>query len=276
MTKESDTPQETEKTPQEIQDGINKFYSDCREIGLDSNLSLKEKVEAMKEKFAELGDGNRGDAQCISSEKYLNEKGPFDDEGRARADYPDHLGFNMENGRAPEPISRDNPMQDSVDRYGSHEGTFVAGIENGEPASFESRSLPNIENPDSYHSYKVDNGRYFDAVDLVRNCDPENMEPTIDKINDMIDSINQEQGLDLDHIDSDDMKDMLEDYDDYQRDLANDIPEINPAEAPYGLSGEAAPWDSASGERLSDGGADQKWLPLTINDFEIMGIFKEI
>lgn len=46
-------------------------------------------------------------------------------------------------------------------------------------------------------------------------------------------------------------------------------------DAPYGLSGEAAPWDTASGERLSDGGADQKWLPLTVDDLEKMGIFKE-
>ena len=167
-------------------------------------------------------------------------------------------------------------MQDLVDRYGSLRGNFVAGIENGELASFESRSTPYIKNPESYHSYKVDNGRYCDAVDLVRNCDPENMEPSIDSINDMIDSINQEHALDLDYIDSDDMKDMLEHYDDYQRNLANDIPEIELAEALYGLSGEAAPWDSASGERLSDGGADQKWLPLTVNDFKRIGIFKEI
>ena len=30
-----------------------------------------------------------------------------------------------------------------------------------------------------------------------------------------------------------------------------------------------------SGERLSDGGADQKWLPLSVDDIEKMGIFKE-
>ena len=41
-------------------------------------------------------------------------------------------------------------MQDSVDRYGSPRGNFVAGIENGEPASFESRSTPYIKNPESY------------------------------------------------------------------------------------------------------------------------------
>lgn len=51
--------------------------------------------------------------------------------------------------------------------------------------------------------------------------------------------------------------------------------EFKVEDAPYGLSGEAAPWDTATGERLSDGGADQKWLPLTVDDFEKMGMFKE-
>ena len=149
-------------------------------------------------------------------------------------------------------------------------------MENGEPASFESRALPNVENPDSYHSYDVDNGRYCDAVDMVRDCTPDNMGETVDRINDMIDNINEEQGLDLDHIDEDDMKDMVAHYNDYLDNHYNDIPEISAEYAPYGLTGEAAPWENESGERLSDGGADQKWLPLTVDDFEKMGILKEI
>lgn len=44
---------------------------------------------------------------------------------------------------------------------------------------------------------------------------------------------------------------------------------------PYGLSGETAPWHTKSGEKLSDGGADKKWLPLSVDDFEKMGIFTE-
>lgn len=263
------------KSPSEIQEGIDKYYADCTEIGKNPDMTPSEKVDAMKEKFEDLGDGNRGDAQCIASDKYLDSKEPFRDNGRANVAYPDHQGFNMEEGKAPEAISRDNPMQDSVDRYGSSGGNFVAGMEDGEPASFESRALPNVENPDSYHSYDVDNGRYCDAIDMVRNCDPDNMQPTIDSINGMIDDINKEQGLDLDHIDSDDMKDMMAHYNDYQNNLARDIPEISIDDAPYGLSGEAAPWDTDSGERLSEGGADQKWLPLTVDDFENMGIFKE-
>lgn len=106
-------------------------------------------------------------------------------------------------------------------------------------------------------------------------CDPEDMQPTIDNINKMIDTINDEQGLDLAHIDSRDMEDMIKNYGDYQKNLVNDIPEIPVEDAPYGLSGEAAPWDTKSGERLSDGGADQKWLPLKVEDFEKIGIFKE-
>ena len=272
---EGESAAEVEKSPSEIQEGINDYYSACNEIGKNPDMTPAEKVDAMQEKFESLGDGNRGDAQCIASEKYLNAEEPFRDNGRANVDYPDHQGFNMEEGKGPEAISRDNPMQDSVDRYGASGGNFVAGMENGEPASFESRALPNIENPDSYHSYDVDNGRYCDAVDMVRNCDPDNMGETIDNINGMIDSINEEQGLDLDHIDSGDMKDMIAHYNDYQKNLANDIPEIPAEDTPYGLSGEATPWDTASGERLSDGGADQKWLPLTVDDFEKMGIFKE-
>lgn len=263
------------KSQNEIQEGITDYYSDCSEIGKNPDMTPAEKVDAMQEKFESLGDGNRGDAQCIASEKYLNSEEPFSDNGRANVDYPDHQGFNMEEGKEPKAISRDNPMQESVDRYGASGGNFVAGMENGEPTSFDSRALPNVENPDSYHTYDVDNGRYCDAIDMVRNCDPNNMDETIDGINEMIDSINEEQGLDLDHIDLDDLKDMLAHYNDYQNNIANDIPEISSDDAPYGLSGEAAPWDTSSGERLSEGGANQEWLPLTVDDFEKMGIFKE-
>ena len=79
---------------------------------------------------------------------------------------------------------------------------------------------------------------------MVRNCDPDNTQPTIDSINGMIDDINKEQGLDLDYIDSDDMKGMMAHYNEYQNSLSHDIPEISIDDAPYGLSGEAAPWDT--------------------------------
>lgn len=242
--KTTETADEEVKSPSEIQDGINNYYSDCAEIGKNPDMTPSEKVDAMQEKFESLGDGNRGDAQCIASEEYLDSKEPFKDDGRVNVDYPDHQGFNMEDGKAPEAISRDNPMQESVDRYGSAGGNFVAGMEDGKPASFESRALPNVENPDSYHSYDVDNSRYCDAIDMVRNCDPDNTQPTIDSINGMIDDINKEQGLDLDYIDSDDMKGMMAHYNEYQNSLSHDIPEISIDDAPYGLSGEAAPWDT--------------------------------
>ena len=251
------------------------YFSTCDEIGKNPDLSPSEKVAAMQEMYENLGDGNRRDVQCIASDKYLNADKPFRDNGSANPDYPIKQGFNMEEGKQPKAISRDNPMQDSVDRYGWSKGAFVSGMVNGESASFESRALAYIENPEAYHVYDVDNGRYCDAVDMVRNCDPNDMQPTIDNINKMIDTINDEQGLDLDHIDSEDMQYMIEHYELYQKNLANDIPEIPVEDAPYGLSGEAAPWDTKSGERLSDGGADQKWLPLSVNDFEKIGIFKE-
>lgn len=43
---------------------------------------------------------------------------------------------------------------------------------------------------------------------------------------------------------------------------------------PYGFSGEAVPWYTKSGEKLSDGGADPKWLPLSVDNFVNIGIFK--
>jgi hypothetical protein len=256
---------------------VNQYYSECNEIGKDPRLSAKEKVEAIQVKYKSLGDGNRADIQCVVSEKYLNEEQPFTDEGRTNIDYPDHQGFDMTEGKKPRPISRDNPIDDTVDRYGSSRGYFVSGMNNGEPEPFESRSLPYIPNPEAYHVYEVDSARYCDAIDLVRNCDPDNVEDAISAINSMIDAINVEhQDLGLEHVDQDDVKDLLAHYRDYEGYLAQDIPGVTIEDAPYGLTGTTAPWDTPSGERLSEGGADQKWLPLTVGDFEIMGIFKEV
>ena len=148
-------------------------------------------------------------------------------------------------------------------------------MENRNSASFESRALPNIENPEAYHSYDVDNENYCDAVDIVADATPETIDSSVDKMNDLIDKINTEQGADIDHIDSDDMKDMVAHYNDYLNNLQRDIPEVAPEDAKYGLSGNAAPWVNDSGETLSEGGADQKWLPLSVSDFETIGIFKE-
>lgn len=71
------------------------------------------------------------------------------------------------------------------------------------------------------------------------------------------------------------MEDMIRYYELYQNKLANDIPEIPFEDASLRIIGWAAPWHTKSGEKLSDGGADKKWLPLSVDDFEKMGIFTE-
>lgn len=256
------------------QDEISKqYYDKCNEIGKDEDLTPHEKVEKMQKEYYDLGDGNRKDIQCIASEKYLDSREPFRDDGRANPLYPEKQGFNMEKGV--QPISRENPMPDSIDRYGKSTGTFVAGMKEGESAPYNTRALPNMENPEAYHKYNVDSNHYFEAIDIVADTKPETIDQSVDKMNNMIDAINKENGTDIEHIASDDMKDMLADYTDYKNDLEKNFPEMSIEDAKYGLSGEAAAWINDRDEKLSNGGAEQEWLPMSVSDFNIIGVMEE-
>lgn len=256
------------------QDEISKqYYDKCNEIGKDEDLTPHEKVEKMQKEYYDLGDGNRKDIQCIASEKYLDSREPFRDDGRANPLYPEKQGFNIEKGI--QPISRENPMPDSIDRYGKSTGTFVAGMKEGESAPYNTRALPNMENPEAYHKYNVDSNHYFEAIDIVADTKPETIDQSVDKMNNMIDAINKENGTDIEHIASDDMKDMLADYTDYKNDLEKNFPEMSIEDAKYGLSGEAAAWISDRDEKLSNGGAEQEWLPMSVSDFNIIGVMEE-
>ena len=256
------------------QDEISKqYYDKCNEIGKDEDLTSHEKVEKMQKEYYNLGDGNRKDIQCIASEKYLDSREPFRDDGRANPLYPEKQGFNIEKGI--QPISRENPMPDSIDRYGKSTGTFVAGMKEGESAPYNTRALPNMENPEAYHKYNVDSNHYFEAIDIVADTKPETIDQSVDKMNNMIDAINKENGTDIEHIASDDMKDMLADYTDYKNDLEKNFPEMSIEDAKYGLSGEAAAWINDRDEKLSNGGAEQEWLPMSVSDFNIIGVMEE-
>lgn len=256
------------------QDEISKqYYDKCNEIGKDEDLTPHEKVEKMQKEYYDLGDGNRKDIQCIASEKYLDSREPFRDDGRANPLYPEKQGFNMEKGV--QPISRENPMPDSIDRYGKSTGTFVAGMKEGESAPYNTRALPNMENPEAYHKYNVDSNHYFEAIDIVADTKLETIDQSVKRMNNMIDAINKENGTDIEHIASDDMKDMLADYTDYKNDLEKNFPEMSIEDAKYGLSGEAAAWINDRDEKLSNGGAEQEWLPMSVSDFNIIGVMEE-
>lgn len=256
------------------QDEISKqYYDKCNEIGKDEDLTPHEKVEKMQKEYYDLGDGNRKDIQCIASEKYLDSREPFRDDGRANPLYPEKQGFNIEKGI--QPISRENPMPDSIDRYGKSTGTFVAGMKEGESAPYNTRALPNMENPEAYHKYNVDSNHYFEAIDIVADTKLETIDQSVKRMNNMIDAINKENGTDIEHIASDDMKDMLADYTDYKNDLEKNFPEMSIEDAKYGLSGEAAAWINDRDEKLSNGGAEQEWLPMSVSDFNIIGVMEE-
>lgn len=256
------------------QDEISKqYYDKCNEIGKDEDLTPHEKVEKMQKEYYDLGDGNRKDIQCIASEKYLDSREPFRDDGRANPLYPEKQGFNIEKGI--QPISRENPMPDSIDRYGKSTGTFVAGMKEGESAPYNTRALPNMENPEAYHKYNVDSNHYFEAIDIVADTKLETIDQSVKRMNNMIDAINKENGTDIEYIASDDMKDMLADYTDYKNDLEKNFPEMSIEDAKYGLSGEAAAWINDRDEKLSNGGAEQEWLPMSVSDFNIIGVMEE-
>lgn len=249
------------------------YYDKCNEIGKDEDLTPHEKVDKMQKEYYDLGDGNRKDIQCIASEKYLDSKEPFRDDGRANPLYPEKQGFNMEKGV--QPISRENPMSEAIDRYGESTGAFVAGMKDGESAPFNTRALPNIENLEAYHKYNVDNNHYFEAIDIVADTKPETIDQSVDKMNNMIDTINDEKSTNISHVDSDDMEEFMNIYNRYKENLTEEFPEISTEDAKYGLSGEAAPWVNEQEEQLSEGGANQEWIPMRVVDFKRIGVFEE-
>ena len=256
------------------QDEISKqYYDKCNEIDKDEDLTPHEKVEKMQKEYYDLGDGNRKDIQCIASEKYLDSKEPFRDDGRANPLYPEKQGFNMEKGV--QPISQENPMSEAIDRYGESTGTFVSGMKDGESAPFNTRALPNIENPEAYHKYNVDNNHYFEAIDIVTDAKNEIIDQSVDKMNNMIDTINDEKSTNISHVDSDDMEEFMNIYNRYKENLTEEFPEISTEDAKYGLSGEAAPWVNEQEEQLSEGGANQEWIPMRVVDFKRIGVFEE-
>lgn len=56
-----------------------------------------------------------------------------------------------------------------IDRYGSPDGRYVSPINNNKPYPYEERSLPYIENPSSYHMYKVE-GDLKKIQEYISNC----------------------------------------------------------------------------------------------------------
>ncbi|HCC34867.1 MAG TPA: hypothetical protein DEQ02_04250 [Ruminococcaceae bacterium] len=57
---------------------------------------------------------------------------------------------------------------DSWDRFGDNEGRYVSPIEDGSSYPFDSRSLPQVENPNEYHRYTVTRD-FSELPDAIRN-----------------------------------------------------------------------------------------------------------
>lgn len=258
----------------EIRDMSQDEYHDQKE--LDQRVEENDSEPNMTEPSVLGNDLHQGDVSNKETDNLsrLNEVEQNPGVERSVQETPEDLqGFNMEKGI--QPISRENPMPDSIDRYGKSTGTFVAGMKEGESAPYDTRALPNMENPEAYHKYNVDSNHYFEAIDIVADTKPETIDQSVDKMNNMIDAINKENGTDIEHIASDDMKDMLADYTDYKNDLEKNFPEMSIEDAKYGLSGEAAAWINDRDEKLSNGGAEQEWLPMSVSDFNIIGVMEE-
>lgn len=92
---------------------------------------------------------------------------------------------------------------------------------------------------------------------------------------DMIDTINDEKSTNISHVDSDDMEEFMNIYNRYKENPTKEFPEISTEDAKYGLSGEAAPWVNDQEEQLSEGGANQEWIPMRVVDFKRIGVFEE-
>ncbi|MGG0738459.1 ribonuclease YeeF family protein [Niallia taxi] len=235
---------------------IGEYFNYINDIGKRKELDTEQKLQAIHVAYEALGNA-KGDVTVVASSKYLRPEG-FGPSGRMLVDWPEKMGFIEETIR---PIERENPLPEQWDRIGGKAGeNFTTLPSSGIPYSYDQRAIPYFENETARHIGNFKNDSYFKAIDAI-NSD------NLDELNKII-SRNGKEVISV--FDFDRMKAHYNNFLENAKDTIGDI------DAKYGIKGYAAPWyNTSSGERLMNGGAEQIVTPINGEMLEMIGIISK-
>lgn len=219
-------------------------FNECATAIGKKELSVEERVEQLQELFE--CSPYKKDITVPSDAKYVR---GFDGNGRVIYKWPDKLGFEK-----PNDITREHPLPEVWDRYGSMTGTNFADIpESGEKYDYSQRAIPYMKNKEAYHTGRFNSETYFDKMDAIRDNDLERLNKILVKEN--IPVISQVE-----------FNEIKAKYLNFISSTHQQMPKVS---AWYGLWGTAAPIMDL------DGGAAQYVTPVGGNYLEQLGILKE-
>ncbi len=137
---------------------------------------------------------------------------------------------------------------------------FTILPENGVPYSYDQRAIPYIENPSARYAGNFDNELYFDVIDAIRNND-------LQDLNQLLIAKGKHPISTVEFVR------FSSSYIDFQNNVLESIGKID---GTYDLKGIAAPWqNSATGNVLLNGGAEQMVTPLRGEMLKIIGVLTE-
>ena len=226
-------------------DSWDKFASKACEIGKNTELSNKQKVELLQQLYE--SSPFKVDINIPSDVRYI--KG-FDDAGGVIYDWPKCLGFDK---RTIKPIGSNNPLPDKWDRYGHLGGNNFSDIPITGKYTYSQRAIPYIENSQAYHSGVFNTKSYCSKIDCIRNNKRDKLNKILKKEN--IGIVNKEY-----------FKQLRNQYHDYISDIYDEIGKD--FVAPYGVTGYANKWKTMTG------GAYQVLTPLNGITMKRLGILK--
>ena len=165
-------------------------------------------------------------------------------------------------------------ITEDLDRIGSPYGNNLGVVENGHHCTQNERSICYIENENARNCYKFDKTYYKDAIDAIKDFDINNPEKSVNKINSIIDELNEKHGFSNPYITEKIISQWYREYTVFQSkpDLINLCKEQG-IDSTYGVMGRAEKW-IVNGEKITDGGVGQINTPINVKVLEQIGITK--
>ncbi|WP_205124313.1 hypothetical protein, partial [Metabacillus litoralis] len=230
---------------------VGEYFNHINEIARRDDLTNKEKFEKIHKAYDALEV--KGDVTIVSDMQFLKPDGFVD--GRMNIDWPDKMGFDEGSIQA---INRNSPLPEKWDRVGGKGGENFTTLPNkGIPYTYDQRAIPYIENPSARHVGIFNNESYFRAIDAIKSENLEELNRVV-----VANGNNPISEIDFDRF--------IASYNDFQDRVKNIFGNVD---ATYGVKGLAAPWfNSSTGEKLMNGGAEQIVTPLNAQTLEMIGV----